>query len=233
MNKTYCLIVGLILSLTACQENGANNKQAATPSVLSPEVAATAQPSAPSPDVPTEAKPNSSSTSISDSLQAATFIPAGYKLLDATTGDLNLDALPDKVLVLQKLNADTATMGDTINRPLLLLLGQPNQRYKLAARNDRAVMCSGCGGMMGDPYQGITIKKGYFSLEYYGGSGWRWTHISTFKYAPADKQWYLYREGGESFHAADPEKVETHIGTVRDFGRIAFPDYDYETRLGE
>ncbi|UOG73779.1 hypothetical protein MTX78_16835 [Hymenobacter tibetensis] len=187
----------LLAALNACQNPPKNKAEAAAPT-------AAAAPTSPTPAAPTSEKVLPATP---DSVQQlAPFIPAGYELLDATSGNLNLDVLPDKVLVLQRKDADTTTMGDTLNRPLLLLLGQPNHRYQLAARNDRAVMCSGCGGMMGDPYQGITIKRGFFSVEHYGGSGWRWTHISTFKYAPTDRQWYLHREGGDSFHAADPRQ---------------------------
>ncbi|UOQ65178.1 hypothetical protein [Hymenobacter volaticus] len=225
-NKYTCIIQALFLvvGLNACQKQSKTRMEASVPAVAVPA----------NQKLVTSAARKVEPTAAPDSVQQlAPFIPTGYNLLEATSGDLNLDALPDKVLVLQRIDPDTSAMGDTLDRPLLLLLGQPNHRYQLAARNDRAVMCSGCGGMMGDPYQGITIKKGFFSVEHYGGSGWRWTHISTFKYAPADKQWYLHREGGDSFHAADPEKVETHIETVRDFGQVSFADYDYEKRLGE
>ncbi|MBO0358827.1 hypothetical protein J0X19_12795 [Hymenobacter sp. BT186] len=227
IKKAPCLVVILWLGAAACQSNSTKSE------TDTPATAATAPTQKATPGEKTANSAAYVSATPDSAQQLAPFIPAGYKLLDATSGDLNLDALPDKVLVLQKLNADTTTMGDTLNRPLLLLIGEPNHRYRLAARNERAVMCSSCGGMMGDPYQGITIKKGFFSVEHYGGSAWRWTHITTFKYAPVDQQWYLHREGGDSFHAADPEKVETHIETTKDFGRIAFPDYDYEARLAE
>ncbi len=142
------------------------------------------------------------------------------------TGDLNRDAYPDKLLVLDSVQTDTTgVLGSAALRPLLVLTSNAQGQYTLAARNDNAAMCSGCGGMMGDPYQGLTIKNGYFSVEHYGGSAWRWTHIVTFKYNPTDHHWYLHREGGDSFHAADPDKVETHVKTIRDFGRVRFEQY--------
>ena len=165
--------------------------------------------------------------------QLAPFIPAGYQLLATANGDLNRDDLPDKVMVLQAIGADTATTDPGPSRPLLLLLGQPGRRFQLAARNDHVVMCASCGGMMGDPFQRVVIKNGFFSVEHFGGSAWRWTSISTFKYDPADKTWYLHREGGESFHASEPDKVITHMKTARDFGRILFERYDSEARYGK
>lgn len=152
-------------------------------------------------------------------------MPAGYGILDSASGDLNRDAWPDKILVLCKDGEDTIT-DDDLNRPLLLLLGQPNRRYALAARNDRVVLHRNDGGGMGDPYQQTVIKRGFFSLEYYGGSSERWTRVVTFKYAPADRTWYLSRESSDGFSAYNPDSTtfsSTH--TPRDFGKVSFAKY--------
>ncbi|WP_158827419.1 hypothetical protein [Mucilaginibacter lacusdianchii] len=156
------------------------------------------------------------------------FIPKGYEALDVTQGDLNRDAYPDAVMVLYKKGEEKTS--DVIDhpekRPLLLLTGQADKTYKLAARSDNAVYCVDCGGQMGDPFTGITIKNGYFSVEHYGGSGWRWTRIITFKYSPAEKNWFLYKDGGERFHAADPEKVKTEVETIKNFGKVPFQKFN-------
>lgn len=162
--------------------------------------------------------------------QAAQFIPEGYGPLDFEQGDLNLDQLNDLVLVLRKNGEDS--LSDVIDnpseRPLLLLIGQPDLTYKLAARNDQVVMCFDCGGVFGDPYSGITIKKGYFSVEHYGGSNWRWTRIITFKYSTKIKNWLLYKDGRESFHTSDPDHVETEVRLVKDFGMVPFEKFSLE-----
>ncbi|MBC9912745.1 hypothetical protein [Chitinophaga varians] len=160
------------------------------------------------------------------------FIPKGYEILDTTTGDLNRDAWPDMVMVLRKKGEDSTSdvVEHPEKRPLLVLLGQPDHSYKLAARNDNVVYCVDCGGMMGDPFQGVTIKQGYFSVEHYGGSAWRWTRIITFKYAPEDKNWYLYKDGGDSFHASMPDSVTTKVRTVKDFGKVPLVKYDIYKR---
>jgi hypothetical protein len=101
------------------------------------------------------------------------FIPAGYVLLDSASGDLNRDSYRDLVLVLKKNREEDSV---DVPRPLLLLLGSA-AGYSLAGRNDNVVLCYSCGGVFGDPYQGITIKNGYFSIEHYGGSNWRWTRV--------------------------------------------------------
>jgi len=156
------------------------------------------------------------------------FVFEGYTALDTIYGDLNLDQYPDVIMVLKKNGEDTTSEAAEYpaKRPLLILIGQEDKIYKLAARSDNAVYCIGCGGMMGDPFMNVVIKKGYFSIEHYGGSGWRWTRTITFKYLPADSYWYLHKDGHENFHVNNPEKVETKIYTTKDFGKVPFDKFD-------
>ncbi|NTE04571.1 hypothetical protein G6M26_40555 [Agrobacterium tumefaciens] len=156
------------------------------------------------------------------------YIPTGFDALEMAKGDLNRDAYADIILVLKKKGEEKTS--DVIDhpekRPLLILLGQADKTYKLAAKSDNSVYCVDCGGMMGDPFTGITIKNGYFSVEHYGGSGLRWTRIVTFKYSPAEKNWFLYKDGGERFHATAPEEVKTEVKTVKNFGKVSFQKFD-------
>lgn len=154
-------------------------------------------------------------------------LPKGYEVLDSIKGDLNLDKIDDIVVVLKKPNeeetSDVAKHPE--KRPLLLFLRDANGGLELAARNDNVVLCVDCGGMMGDPYSRIVIKNGYFSVEQFGGSGWRWNRIITFKYNPSDKKWYLHKDGTENFHNSEPEKVEREILTTKDFGKVPFEKF--------
>ena len=158
----------------------------------------------------------------------AQFVPEGFAVLDTTSGDLNLDQHQDMIMVLKKNGEDTTS--DVVlhpeKRPLLILIKQADKTYKLAARNDNAVYCVDCGGVMGDPFMEVVIKKGYFSVEHYGGSGWRWTRTITFRYSPVDNYWYLHKDGGNSFHASEPEKMTTKVRTTKDFGKIPFDKFD-------
>lgn len=155
-------------------------------------------------------------------------IPKGYEVLAFEKGDLNRDAYADVILVLKKKGEEkTSDVNDhPEKRPLLILLGQADKSYTLAARSDNSVYCVDCGGMMGDPFTGISIKNGYFSVEHYGGSGQRWTRIVTFKYSPAEKNWFLFKDGGDRFHATAPEEVKTEVRTVKNFGKIPFQKFD-------
>ena len=137
---------------------------------------------------------------------------------------MNLDKYEDLILVLE--SSDIINNPEDEERLLLILIGEKNGTYKLAAKSNKTVYCSDCGGMMGDPFQGITIKNGYFSIEHYGGSAWRWTKIITYKFSKADNHWFLHRDGGEFFHAAEPEKSKSNMRTKKDFGNVRFEEFD-------
>lgn len=155
------------------------------------------------------------------------FIPKGYSILDTASGNLNLDKHNDMIVILKKNNeAQTADIIDNPEaRPLLILLGQKNGELKLAAKSNSTVYCYDCGGMMGDPYQGIVIKDGYFSIEHYAGSAWRWSRIITYKFSTSENYWFLHRDIGESFHVSEPDKVERQEKTKKDFGNVKFEDF--------
>jgi hypothetical protein len=155
-------------------------------------------------------------------------LPAGYQVLTAERGDLNRDALPDWAVVVNR--PDEQKTSDVVDhptkRPLLLFVGGANGTYTLAARADNAVYCVDCGGMMGDPFQGITIKNGYFTVEHYGGSAQRWTRFITFRYDAATRTWLLHRDGGERFHALDPRHGTTDMRTTKNFGRVSLARFN-------
>ncbi|MBV4358185.1 hypothetical protein [Pinibacter aurantiacus] len=157
---------------------------------------------------------------------ARDFITEGYGLLGSARGDLNRDSLDDMVLVVYKKGEDSTDIDHPAKRPLLLLIGQADSTYKLATKSDNAVYCKNCGGMMGDPFMGITIKNGYFSVELAGGSGDRWSRIVTFKYVADESKWFLHKDGTESYQVPDPEKITRKTRTTKDFGKVAFEDFD-------
>ncbi|MFZ4568051.1 MAG: hypothetical protein ACOYND_03355 [Bacteroidota bacterium] len=106
------------------------------------------------------------------------FIPKGYQLLDSKSGDINQDGITDYIIICKSPNEDQKEM----KRPLLILHGNANGELSLFKRNDNIVLCYLCGGVMGDPYTGMTLKKNYFSVEHEGGSSDKWSRIITFKY---------------------------------------------------
>lgn len=164
------------------------------------------------------------------------FVPAGYQIMDTCQGDLNLDAYADYLLLLNRPGEDTlgksaVAVDGYVKRKLLVLTGQPDNTYQLAASSDNAVYCSQCGGGgMGDPYAALVIRKGYFSVEHYGGGVRRWTRTTTFQYSPANTTWLLHKDGHGEFDAVPEEgkgenKTEK-IYTIKDFGKVLFGSFD-------
>lgn len=165
--------------------------------------------------------------------QVRTHMPDGYVITDTCLGDLNKDGFTDLLMVLciKDEYRVSNTADSTIKRKLLLLTGNAQGSYDIAASTDNAVYCISCGGMMGDPFQGLVIKNGYFSIEHYGGSRERWERTTTFKYSPADSTWLLYKDGHATFDAVPEEstgkdKKITKIYTVKDFGRVTLDSFD-------
>ena len=158
----------------------------------------------------------------------ASHIPSGYTAIDTVFGDLNKDRYRDLLLVLKRNGEDTTY--EEHKRPLLLLLGQRDKSYKMAARNDNVVACISCGGMMADPYVGAKIQKGDFSIDHFGGSGQRWSETLTFRFSPKVRKWYLHKIALFSFDIARPEKGESwKVKTIKHFGRVNFERYNIKS----
>lgn len=138
------------------------------------------------------------------------FIMPGYEVLDVVKGDLNNDKKQDYLLVLKTAGEDTFSFDNTdwdAQRPLLLITRQANGTLKTVAVNNELIFCKNCGGVMGDPYQGLVIKPGEFTADLYGGSSWRWAETFTFRYDAVKKNWFLQTHKSTSFQSGDPEKT--------------------------
>jgi hypothetical protein len=157
------------------------------------------------------------------------FVTKGYEALDIMDKDLNGDGFKDYLLVLNIAGEDTITFDNPqwdIARSVLLITGQPGNKYKLSATNNKLVYCRNCGGSMGDPYEGITTLPGEFIISHYGGSSWRWTDAVSFRYDKAKKNWYLQTHSISSFQAGDPEATTTETVINRsEIGDITFANY--------
>jgi hypothetical protein len=152
------------------------------------------------------------------------YIPSGYTILGQASADINGDGHTDHVIVLrnpyEKMNWDTT-------RPLLLLAGDGKGSYRLLARNDSVVLCSGSGGVHGDPFQQVVAGNRRFSVRHFGGSGWRWTRTITFRYDSHRRQFILQSDGGWSWHTASPDKRTRISNRPQDVGHVPFQEFTY------
>jgi len=95
------------------------------------------------------------------------FIPAGYKLIEKVSGDLNGDGADDYVLTIKTDLADSAGF---------MIFFKDGDGYKLVLENKRCFYTE-------FNYPTLSIKKGnlYFSVESSGNCS-RYAYIHTFKY---------------------------------------------------
>lgn len=132
------------------------------------------------------------------------FIPKGFEVLSLTKGDINNDKLVDFILVCK--NKKEAEDGG-LPRLIMLILQDANKKFKVARKTEKAIMCAGCGGVMGDPFSGVEVNKnGNFTIQHYGGSSWRWTKDATFRF-DGKNNWVLTYEKNITFHSSEPEKT--------------------------
>jgi hypothetical protein len=156
-------------------------------------------------------------------------LPAGQTLLTWEAADLNRDGRVDLVTVSEA----SAQQDDDGPRLLQVWLRQPDGKLKLAIRSERAVMCRQCGGVFGDPFEGIQTQAGGFTLLHYGGSNWRWREDFRFAWSRRDQTWQLVAVDSLSFHTSAPDKqTSKHARPPRDFGLINLADFDYENWQG-
>ena len=158
------------------------------------------------------------------------FVEAGTRAIAVEAADLNGDGRGDFVLVLERENPATDKDVFPVNqRPLLILLRGEGGRLAVAKRNERLVMCSKCGGVFGDPFEGVEAGRNTFTVNFYGGSNWRWKYSYRFNYSRLDKTWQLVRVEEISYHTSDPDKMKRRVYTPpRDFGKIDVADFDPE-----
>lgn len=115
----------------------------------------------------------------------ASFIPKGYDTILTTKGDLNKDSVDDLVLVLKsRMEPETGVESDPDSIPprLLIVLLKTNSGFQLAGKSDQAILCKACGGVFGDPLDGVSVEKGLLIIYHYGGSAWRWSDTRKFRY---------------------------------------------------
>ena len=158
------------------------------------------------------------------------FVETGTKAIAVEVADLNGDGRGDYVLVLERENPpkdkDDFPIGQ---RPLLLLVRGADGKLSAAKRNERIVMCSQCGGVFGDPFEGVEAKLNTFTVSFYGGSNWRWAYSYKFNYSRLDQTWQLVRAEEISFHTSDPDKMKKLVFIPpRDYGKVDIADFDPE-----
>ena len=155
------------------------------------------------------------------------FVEKGAAAIALETGDLNGDGAMDFILVTEKTKTETGGSDNAEDeRSLLILVRDRAGKLTLAKRNEKVVYCRSCGGVMGDPFAGVEMRRGGFTVNNYGGSSWRWSESYEFNYSRRAATWQLVRATTETFNALKPKKVKTRILLPKNFGKIDINDFD-------
>jgi hypothetical protein len=164
--------------------------------------------------------------------ELVSFVPPTHDLIDLARADLDGDGLEDALLVLQeKTGPDIPDEDGEPGKRRVLILTRTTAEggYELKAASDKAIFCEACGGVFGDPYNGVGAGAKTFTIHLYGGSNWRWAYDFRFIYSRLDQAWELEQSTETSFHTSEPDKQEIKVYTSSDFGKIRFQDFDPET----
>ena len=93
-------------------------------------------------------------------------IPENLSILDSKEADLNLDSIPDLIVVCE--------ISDTVeNKPVLIYFGKGDDKYQFKGRNDKLAF---------DEFTGIAVTRNFFTIENrYGTDVTYSTYNYTFK----------------------------------------------------
>ena len=164
--------------------------------------------------IPDEVKPFVEAGTIADALEA---------------GDLNGDGRRDFILVLSKIVKEDDRYEEGAGaRSVILLIRDAGGKLQAVGRNEEVAMCKNCGGVFGDPFEGVSVQRTKFTVMNYGGSSDRWAYSYSFAYSRRDQNWQLVKVEESHFKTFDPERSrKTKIyAPPKDFGLITFADFD-------
>lgn len=161
----------------------------------------------------------------SSTISIDSFVPADSKIRMEKHGDLNGDGYEDALLVLQ--NKEAADK-ESHPRTLMIIGGTPSGRPEKIIDNSSAILCTSCGGMMGDPLADITLAPGHFTIRFEGGSRELWSREYDFHYSQKDGDWIL-----DSILEKDADRITNETTSTRlekkDFGTVSIKNFDPET----
>lgn len=111
-------------------------------------------------------------------------VPNGYTLLGEARGDLDQDGKAELVLVW-----DTGIEGELGTERELRIYRQQQKKWRLWHKSQGAVLPSQHGGMMGDPFEGVSVKNQAVVIDHFGGSRQKWSYTHRYRWQKGD--WYL------------------------------------------
>lgn len=112
------------------------------------------------------------------------FTPKYWKLKATTNGNLDDDDAEEAVAVYEMPSIDD---GDT--EQVLAIFKKENGKWKLWNQTSAPIMSTQSGGMMGNPFDGISISNKSIVIKHFGGSRDKWAYTHRYRFQNGD--WYL------------------------------------------
>ena len=128
-------------------------------------------------------------------------LPAGFRYTDSVKSDFNKDGWVDLALLvaLERIESSEEYWKTDCQRGVVIL-ERTLKGYVVRGFSAEAVLCSGCGGVFGDPYAGMEFNKDVLKIKHFGGSNWKWTQDYTFRFQ--NNGWELIGLTHDNFYGA-------------------------------
>ena len=144
-------------------------------------------------------------------MNAAAFAPAGWKVEEQVTGDLNGDTVPDHALKLVEDKPDKNSEGVATERgrALVIVLAEKDGTLKRAGVADRLLQCTRCGGAFYGVVEApasVSIEKGVVVVEQDHGSRNLTSTSYRFRFEPATQRFRLI-----GFDLADADRLTAQV----------------------
>ncbi|MDH6307477.1 hypothetical protein M2451_000626 [Dysgonomonas sp. PFB1-18] len=145
------------------------------------------------------------------------FTPKWWRIIGQADGDLNGDGIADKAIVY-----NTPVSLDEWEARCLAIYKKEDGKWKLWLQTFAPLLSSGGGGMMGDPFSGISIEDGCIIINHWGGSREKWSYQHSYKYV--NDNWHLIHAITSSGDACRGHSMQYDLLT----GDILTEDYIYD-----
>ncbi len=140
------------------------------------------------------------------------FQPKGSTIMESVEGDLDGDKIPEKVIIY-----NTKDSTDFGNIREIQILKNTNGKWTVLEKSRNAILKSGEGGMMGDPYQDTQIEKGILLITQAGGSSWKWGYTDKYRFQNGH-----FELIGHSSSSGKPEEYWIDVDFNLSTGQINF-----------
>ncbi|NCT93342.1 MAG: hypothetical protein GXC72_02860 [Chitinophagaceae bacterium] len=107
-------------------------------------------------------------------------VPVNYSIIGKASGDLDKDGVEELVVAYNTSNHEEK-INDGVPRELIIYK-KTNGQWIVWQKSMQALYGSRDGGMMGDPFSGISVQKGVLHISQDGGSSWKWSRTDKYRY---------------------------------------------------